>query len=42
MEYSLRISSLLKRTKDAISAKYPGGDEGLKKKPVKEDIAAFK
>lgn len=28
-EYAQRVYFLLKRTRDAIIAKYPGGDEGL-------------
>lgn len=41
-EYAQRVSLLLKRTQDAISVKYPGGDEGLKKEFERDCIGAFK
>lgn len=42
VEHSQRISSLLKRMKDAISTKYTVWHEGLKKEFENDCIAAYK
>lgn len=41
-EYAQWVSFLLKRTQDVISAKYPGGDEGLKREFERDCINVFK